>query len=214
MTEEPGLSISDNGARQWTLNGVLHRDGDLPALELVDGTKLWYQHGKLHRGQDRPARIDGSGTRYWYVNDRAHRDHDKPAIEYPDGERCWLQNGRRHRDQRPAVERPDGSYEWWWQGQWHRLDGPAVYWRSSGFEWWVQGEIVTCKSSVDRLNRLYDEGQGELARKALVNWSRDRHQDLYKLIESVAGPDTRFRVAWPGPAEDGLARGRSWQAEL
>jgi hypothetical protein len=30
-------------------NGLLHREGDLPALIEKNGTQSWWKHGKLHR---------------------------------------------------------------------------------------------------------------------------------------------------------------------
>ena len=34
-----GLIINDYGEKYWYKEGLLHREGDLPALEWFDGTK-------------------------------------------------------------------------------------------------------------------------------------------------------------------------------
>ena len=52
----------------YQLNGPIHRDGDLPAIEYKTGAKFWYQYGKRHR------------------------ENDLPAIEYAKGNKVWLQN--------------------------------------------------------------------------------------------------------------------------
>lgn len=33
----------------WTLNGEIHRDFDLPAIDCNNGKRYWYRHGKIHR---------------------------------------------------------------------------------------------------------------------------------------------------------------------
>ena len=43
---------------RYRQNDKLHRDDDLPAVEIphVEGyTKEWYQYGQLHREHDKPA---------------------------------------------------------------------------------------------------------------------------------------------------------------
>ena len=39
-------SISGSGTQRWYLNGVLHRENDLPAYIGEDGHKEWYFDGK------------------------------------------------------------------------------------------------------------------------------------------------------------------------
>lgn len=50
-----GLIEDENGDKYWYKKGLLHRDGDLPAVELSNGTKAWYKDGLLHRDDDLPA---------------------------------------------------------------------------------------------------------------------------------------------------------------
>lgn len=72
--------------RQWSRNGKLHRDGDLPAYEIT---------------------LEGFILREWYVEGKQHRDGDLPAMEamvwsptnsWWNRERVWYFHGKRHRD--------------------------------------------------------------------------------------------------------------------
>jgi hypothetical protein len=63
-----GLSIDEDGDKEWYLNGELHRvDG--PACEWLSGHKEWYLNGELHR-VDGPAIEWTDGTKSWYLNDK------------------------------------------------------------------------------------------------------------------------------------------------
>ena len=54
-----------DGSKEWFLNGLLHRENDLPAVELSDGTKFWYLNHKLHR-ETGPAVEYSDGTKQWW----------------------------------------------------------------------------------------------------------------------------------------------------
>ena len=54
-----------NGHKEWWLNGLCHRENDLPAIEYPDGTKKWFLNGKLHREKG-PAIEYHEGKKYWY----------------------------------------------------------------------------------------------------------------------------------------------------
>jgi hypothetical protein len=41
--------IRANGDQLWYKMGLIHRDGDLPAVDLVNGTKKWFVDGKCLR---------------------------------------------------------------------------------------------------------------------------------------------------------------------
>ena len=60
-----GCYITEKGNKFYYNNNLLHRDGDLPAMEFGDGSKQWYRNGLRHR-------IDG------------------PAIEYSNGKKRWF----------------------------------------------------------------------------------------------------------------------------
>ena len=57
-----------NGAKLWYVNGILHREGGLPAVEYANGTKEWYVNGELHREGGLPAVEWADGRKEWYVN--------------------------------------------------------------------------------------------------------------------------------------------------
>jgi hypothetical protein len=61
-----------NGDLEWRRHGVLHRDGDLPALVEMKEGHWWSQH--------------------YYVDGRRHRAN-APAVIYRDGRRQWYDNG-------------------------------------------------------------------------------------------------------------------------
>jgi hypothetical protein len=105
-------------------NGMLHRNGDLPAV-IIDGkpynynsnSKLkWYRYGKLHRCDDRPAIVRSDGNQEWWVNGKRHRNGDKPAfvgiynrendqsLNYNNIILGYYKHGKRHRDgDKPAM---------------------------------------------------------------------------------------------------------------
>jgi hypothetical protein len=114
--------------KEWYLDGVLHREDDLPAIEYTNtlGAKEWWKNGKLHRDGDLPAvefYIGLSNVWYkkglkWYKNGERHRDGDLPAVEYSNGAKWWFKNDLLHRDNGlPAFETPNGNNEWWWFGR-------------------------------------------------------------------------------------------------
>jgi hypothetical protein len=67
------------------MNGKLHRDNDLPAIEDAYGDKLWYINGKLHRDNGLPAVEYSNGSKEWCVNGKLHRLGGLPAREYANG---------------------------------------------------------------------------------------------------------------------------------
>jgi hypothetical protein len=52
---------------EYRIEGKLHRENDLPAVELADGTLEWWQNNKLHR-ENGPAVIRADGSEEWWVN--------------------------------------------------------------------------------------------------------------------------------------------------
>jgi len=54
--------------RVWLLNGNIHREDGLPAIEYNDGTKEWWVNDSRHR-EDGPAIVHSNGTRSWWLND-------------------------------------------------------------------------------------------------------------------------------------------------
>jgi len=56
-----------SGTKYWCINGEMHRDGNLPAVEFSNGDKFYYIHGKAHR-EDGPASEYVNGTKFYYLD--------------------------------------------------------------------------------------------------------------------------------------------------
>ena len=101
---------------EYYLDGNLHRDDGLPAVEYSDGDREWWVHDKRHRDGGLPA-IDCRGHREWWVNGEKHRGGDLPAVECPGGHKEYWVNGKRHRERDlPAFIDTVGHKEWWFDG--------------------------------------------------------------------------------------------------
>ena len=74
-------------------NKILHRDGDLPAVECDNWYKAWRKEGKLHR------------------------DNDLPAVEWTNEYKAWNKEGELHRLTGPARIWSDGYVEYWIEGK-------------------------------------------------------------------------------------------------
>lgn len=148
--------------QRWTVNGVLHRDDDLPALIDMCGTKYWYQHGKLHRNGDQPAILslpqnhwegeEGEAwLRSWYQYGNLHRDGDQPAYIEGNGTQKWYQHGKLHRDgDQPAIIGYEkwGAYSfthyysWYQHNKLHRDgDQPAEIHADGTQVWYCHGKL-------------------------------------------------------------------------
>jgi hypothetical protein len=64
--------VSKDEVRHRDKNGLLHREGDLPAVFLADGTQEWWVKGLLHREGGLPAVIHADGTREWWVEGKRY----------------------------------------------------------------------------------------------------------------------------------------------
>lgn len=129
-------------ARCWRLNGQLHRENDLPAIEWACGKREWWVHGRRHRDNDRPA-VDNSCSTEWWVDGKLHREYDLPAVVRFNNTQEWYKHGRRHRDNDlPAMVwgGGQGAQEWYVDGQLHRDgDRPAIVYAAGGRSWYVRG---------------------------------------------------------------------------
>jgi hypothetical protein len=92
--DKPASIDSRTGRSEYVVNGKLHRDNDLPAIETQDAEQAWYQHGMLHREDDKPALINHRG-RFWYQHGNAHREGDKPARILDNGQKEWWLHDKR-----------------------------------------------------------------------------------------------------------------------
>ena len=69
----PGPVLDTYGTQRWFKDGVLHRDGGLPACQYANGDQSWFKDGKLHRAGDAPA-IAWGCYQAWLKNGKLHRD--------------------------------------------------------------------------------------------------------------------------------------------
>ena len=92
---KPPCQVSPNGSKQWYLNGELHRDNDLPAVEYADGTKEWWFNGEVHRENGLPAIEYVDGRKEWWLNGMVHRENGLPAVERADGSKWWYLNDKK-----------------------------------------------------------------------------------------------------------------------
>ena len=161
QTEQPVMTVDEDGDKQWTLNGKLHRT-DGPAVEGAFGSKYWYINGELHR-TDGPA-VEGYGYKAWWLNniEYSHKDWkamvdilnnfkklgkvnldettEQPVMTVDKyGNKIWKLNGKFHRTDGPAYEDPDGRKSWWINGERHRTDGPAYEGLNGDKSWWING---------------------------------------------------------------------------
>ena len=137
FNDEPSF-VDTDGVRKWHRDGVLHRDGDKPAVvDDTSGVSRWFIDSELHREGDQPAHVDTTqGIRRWHRHGVLHRDGDKPAIEADDGNRRWFVNGNLHRegDQPAYIDTKQGTRKWYKRGSLHRDGGkPAV--EQGEFRW-------------------------------------------------------------------------------
>jgi len=141
---DPPTEINCFGSKYWKdKDGLLHRDGDLPAAIYADGSKYYYKNGNCHRDGDLPAIEHADGTKCYYKNGNCHRDGDLPAIEHADGTKCYYKNGKCHRDgDLPAIEYANGERDYYKNGKPHR-DGnkPAII-RKNRYEYCLDGKLI------------------------------------------------------------------------
>lgn len=142
-TDGPAVKYA-NGDQYWYHQGLLHREGGLPATLTRYGEQYWYE-GERHR-EDGPAvinrSINGRVIYEWWVFDKqlSEEEFTKRFMPFIDscGVKCWKNpEGQLHREDGPAIERPDGTKEWWFNDKLHREDGPAVE-CASGTKFWYQ----------------------------------------------------------------------------
>jgi len=126
--------------KHWMKGNVLHRDNDLPAIEVNTGAKYWYVDGKRHRAGE-PARIDTDGSMWWYEDDLSHRVGG-PAIIRSGVSSSWIVRGKLHRVEGPAIVDVSGDEHWYLNGERHRSDGFALQFNSASIhqsQWFLHG---------------------------------------------------------------------------
>jgi hypothetical protein len=145
----PAVEWEDGSYRYYEV-GVLHRDGDQPAITEIDSdglTQYWVINGKVHR-EHGPALIRSDGHREWCRHGKLHRDGDLPAGIAGNGDLCWFVDGLAHREgDQPAFIGGDCSLGWWWRGRKHRDHGrPACIEylkKRTRIRWYEHGEQIS-----------------------------------------------------------------------
>lgn len=83
------------GDKYWTLDDKIYypivHTNTMCAYKM--NGKLWFGHGLIHRDGDLPAIEYASGIKYWCQNGIIHRDGILPAMEYADGSKRWYKRG-------------------------------------------------------------------------------------------------------------------------
>lgn len=132
-------------ATRWYINGVIGRDGDLPAIQHANGDNEWYVIGVLGREGGLPAIERANGTKVWYLNGKVGRTHGLPAVEMISGRKEWYIDGKKDREgDLPAVEDTSGRLEWYKCGRLSRGNGlPAVEYADGQLSWYIDGNPVT-----------------------------------------------------------------------
>jgi hypothetical protein len=108
------IKINRTYGVEYTLLGLNHNEGDLPAIITNGSEKYWFKSGKIHRDNDLPAIVYHNRCEWWMYGLR-HRLGDKPAI-ITDTSLIWYHNGMIHRDKLPALI-CDGKEEWYEYGE-------------------------------------------------------------------------------------------------
>lgn len=94
---------------------VQHRDDELPILR-GDGTQEWYKDGVLHRDGGMPAVVRPGYNVLYFMYGYPYRDNDLPTIVYDDGTEIWHNSYGFYRGDGPAIICKNGSLEWWKDG--------------------------------------------------------------------------------------------------
>lgn len=129
--DKPAVEYA-NGYREWWVEGQLHRDPgpdgeDRPACITQDGDLYYYKNGVIHRDGDKPAVISSVGQN-WRKNGEYHRDtvdesgDPLPAFIGPEWS-TWFVDGVPKNSKYPWVSRlKDGT-----KGYYHESDSCILF---------------------------------------------------------------------------------------
>ena len=124
----PALEVLGNDGKtmeaNYYRNGLLHRDGDLPAIEYFYGSsdgkptrEEYFKNGERHRDGGQPAVMGMNGDLEWYQNGKLHHEGGPSRItymdpEHPEGVTQYHIHGREVEspeiDQLPLLEMTNG----------------------------------------------------------------------------------------------------------
>ena len=132
------LAFSPHGTIRCTYkNGQLHSFNDLPAY-CIDGREIWFDCGIMHRDGDQPALVDRKGLKKYVIHGKLHRDAG-PAY-YDNEKTIWYTNGLIHSDTGPAYY-GNGKTMWYKNGKIHNDTGPAILYAGYA-EYWEHGQPI------------------------------------------------------------------------
>lgn len=191
------------GDREWWLNGELHRDGDEPAIEIVDsGSKTMWPYPMSGFRAVQFFRLL-PGAKVWAKDGYAHRD-EGPTVNMPiTAEERYLEywrEGRLHNATGPAVV--SRSFEvYYYHGLPHRADGPAELLEDGAVQrrnWFWYGQLLVGMGEVVP-SFPFNDPPVEYLLKALLdaNFS-DRLVEFLSLISKRVGalmPDFQQHIA-------------------
>jgi hypothetical protein len=131
----------------YTIDGIIHREGGLPATTYENGTCLWIKKGIHHRDGDLPSSIryneNGTCLKLWFRNGHLHRDGDMPAYENTDGTLQWYQFGKLNRaNDMPTIIYRGGHRYWHENGKLSRRNGKPAVMMSSGEQYYYIDNIA------------------------------------------------------------------------
>lgn len=55
------------GDKTWFENGLVHREGGLPAVIYADGSKDWIEHGEFHNVSGPARTFAKDGGKAWFI---------------------------------------------------------------------------------------------------------------------------------------------------
>lgn len=113
------ISTKHNYGIEYTLLGLPHNEGDMPAIITNSGDKYWYKSGLLHRDDDLPA-VMYVDRLEWWVNGTRCRPNDLPAV-VSGHHKIWYDKGVIHRSgDKPAII-TETTLEWFEYGERKKL---------------------------------------------------------------------------------------------
>jgi len=150
LHREDGPAVEwKNGYKAWYINGILHRELNLPAIEWSNGDKSYLVNGVYHR-EDGPAieHIDGFKSYFIHGKPLSKEEFNEKVKMIPIKRKCLnrieyrLSNGNLHREDGPAIEHTEGSKFHYFNGNLHREgDLPAVEYSNGTKEWRIHGKL-------------------------------------------------------------------------
>jgi hypothetical protein len=115
----------------YTVEGLLHREGDKPAMVYSDGSKTYMKKNVIHRDNG-PAiwqynKITDEFTIMYMRKGVGHRDGDLPAVITSNGNMLWFKNGMQNRaNGLPSARYGNGDMHWTLNDKLHRVGKPAI----------------------------------------------------------------------------------------